>query len=132
MEALGLGIPVATSAKDQPFPVLVSDSNFEELAWSNFSGRCRLSEAASIPADQIIKVLGSTDARRHLSENALSWFEKWYSAETGARKLCGYYGRILDSREKRSWRSRSRELYHFNYISRELYHFEKYFRKQKA
>jgi hypothetical protein len=88
METTSFNIPLLTTLKNEKFPLLVTDENFEEVFKTNFSPRTRISDYdESTNLIQIEEIFSSGNQ----SISTFKWYENYFSMRAGAEKYKKLY-----------------------------------------
>lgn len=98
MEALSLGLPVLTPAKNADWPILVNKRNFDVFFSTNFSER-NLADPFSLESNknEIIRLLNHKNAYGMAKEEA----DQLFDVNLGTRHILEKYGKLYDLLTKR-------------------------------
>jgi hypothetical protein len=88
METTSFNIPLLTTLKNETFPLLVTDENFDEVFKTNFSPRTKISDYDE--STNLIQIEGILSSENH-SISTFKWYENYFSVRAGAEKYKKLY-----------------------------------------
>jgi glycosyltransferase involved in cell wall biosynthesis len=102
IEALSLGIPVLTPAKNSDWPVLLDNDNFNIFFFTNFSER-NVADRESLASNQrkIESLLNNKNEFLKAQNNAFKIFNEYYNNELITIKYYNVYKDILEAKNER-------------------------------